>query len=132
MRLLHQVADIPVEPQHKFFTAAGRFVARADLWVVGTPQIHEYDGDVHRDKETQRKDLRRDRGLIEIGVDRFGYTAREVLHEGGSIIAAADRALGRSWHPDRLRRWNALIEDSLWGRTGRARFRSRWRRKSVG
>lgn len=132
MRLLHQAADIPVEPQHRFYSPAGQFVARADLWVVGTHQIHEYDGEIHRDRGVHRDDLRRDRGLARIGVTRLGYTSAEVLHEGADIIGAADRALGRSWDPVRLRRWNALIQDSLWGRTGRARVRARWRAKSVG
>ena len=127
MRLLHHAADIPVEPQRKFFAPTGRFVARADLWLIGTRQIHEYDGEVHRDRDVHRGDLRRDRGLVEIGVTRLGYTSRELLREGGSVIAAADRALGRSWDPTRLRRWNALIEDSLWGAAGLARARAHWK-----
>lgn len=128
MRLLHQAADIPVEPQKKIHDASGRFVARVDLWIIGTRRVHEYDGDVHREKEAHRSDLRRDRRLVDVGADRLGYTSVEVLHEGGSIIAGADRALGRTWDPIRLRRWNALIEDSLWGRTGLARARARWGR----
>lgn len=128
MRLLHQAADIPVEPQHKFYSPSGQFVARADLWVVGTHQIHEYDGEIHRDRKVHRDDLRRDRGLARIGVTRLGYTSTEVLGEGADIIGAADRALGRPWAPARLRSWNALIEDSLWGRAGRAR----WLAKSAG
>ncbi len=94
--------------------------------MVGTRQVHEYDGEQHRERSVHRGDLRRDRGLIGIGIDRLGYTSAEVLHEGGGIIAAADRALGRAGDPDRLRRWNALIDDSLWGHTGRARVRRRW------
>lgn len=127
LRLLHQAADVAVEPQRTFFTTSGRFVARADLWLVGTQQIHEYDGEIHRDRGVHRRDLRRDRELVGIGVNRLGYTSAEILHEGAGIIAAADRALGRSWDPTRLRRWNGLIKDSLWGRTGRDRVRARWR-----
>lgn len=132
MRLLHQAADIPVEPQRTFFTPGGRFVARADLWVTGTRQIHEYDGEVHRDRGVHRNDLRRDRALAGIGVTRLGYTSTEVLREGGDIIAAADRVLGRSWDPARLLRWNGLIHDSLWGRAGQNRVRIRWCGKSAG
>ncbi len=132
MRLLHQAADIPVEPQRKLFAPSGQFVARADLWVVGTQQIHEYDGEVHRERAVHRHDLRRDRGLARIGITRLGYTSAEVLHEGADIIAAADRALGRPWDPARLRSWNALIQDSLWGRAGRTRVRARWWARSVG
>ena len=48
MRVLHQAADIPVEPQHEVFDQWGRFVARGDLWIVGTNRLHKFDGGVHR------------------------------------------------------------------------------------
>src|SRR5215213_11870007 len=35
MRVLHLAAEIDVEPQKKIYDAHGRFVARADLWLVG-------------------------------------------------------------------------------------------------
>jgi hypothetical protein len=44
-------ADVEVEPQKKIYDDWGRFVARADLWVVGTRRLHEYDREVHRDRE---------------------------------------------------------------------------------
>jgi hypothetical protein len=50
MRVLHLAAGIEVVPQKEIFDQWGRFVARADLWLVGTRRIHEYDGDVHRDR----------------------------------------------------------------------------------
>lgn len=128
MRLLHWAAGIEVKPQHKFFTPTGRFVARVDLWLKGTNRVHEYDGEVHLSREEQRRDLRRGRALVDLSIDRLGYTAREVLHEGGSIIASADRVLGRGWDPVRLKNWNALIADSLWGPIGRRRVDQRWRR----
>ena len=34
MRVLHQAAEINVEPQKKIYDQRGRFVARADLWLV--------------------------------------------------------------------------------------------------
>jgi hypothetical protein len=46
--VLHRAAGIEVEPQKEIFDQWGRFVARADLWLVGTRRIHEYDGDGHR------------------------------------------------------------------------------------
>jgi very-short-patch-repair endonuclease len=97
MRVLHQAAGIHVEPQKEIFDQWGRFVARADLWLVGTRRIHEYDGDGHRDRQTHRNDLARERRLVEIDWQRMGFTAIQLLHEGASIIASTDRLLGRSW-----------------------------------
>lgn len=128
LRVLHWAADIPVEPQYRLEDAGGRFVARADLWVVGTRRIHEYDGELHRGRDEHRRDLRRDRNLVEAGFERLGFTAAEVLAEGGNIIASADRVLGRTWDATRLQRWSDLISDSLYGSVGRARARHRWRR----
>jgi hypothetical protein len=51
MRVLHRAADIPVEPQHEIFDQWGRFVARGDLWIVGTNRLHEFDGGKHREPE---------------------------------------------------------------------------------
>jgi hypothetical protein len=41
MRVLHLAAEINVEPQKKIYDQRGRFIARADLWLVGTRRIHE-------------------------------------------------------------------------------------------
>ncbi len=130
LRVLHLAAGISVEPQKEFFDEHGRFVARADLWLTGTRRVHEFDGADHRTRDGHRRDLCRERGLIGIGVERCGYTPPEVLSGGRDIIASADRVLGRPWDSDRLARWNALVDDSLWGVGGRARVRRRW--KSVG
>jgi very-short-patch-repair endonuclease len=127
LRVLHVAVDVPVEPQHVVRDAAGAFVARADLWLVGTRRLHEYDGEVHRDRHTHRADLDRDRRLVEAGWQRCGYTATEVLRRGGSIIASADAVLGRGWDPGRLNVWRGLVRASLYGPEGRARVRSRWR-----
>jgi hypothetical protein len=127
MRVLHQAADIPVEPQHKVFDRWGRFVARGDLWILGTNRLHEFDGGKHREPNRQSSDLTRDRLLIEANWQRFGFTRAQLLNEGASIIASTDKLLGRSWDPSRLRRWNALIADSMFGRPGRARALRNWR-----
>jgi len=127
MRVLHRAADIPVEPQHEVFDHWGRFVARGDLWIVGTNRLHEFDGGGHREPDIQRSDLTRDRRLIEANWQRFGFTKAQLLNEGGSIIACTDTLLGRSWDPERLRRWNALIANSMCGRPGRARALRHWR-----
>jgi very-short-patch-repair endonuclease len=127
MRVLHQAADIEVEPQRQLFDASGRFVARADLWLVGTRRIHEYDGGVHRDLAAHRKDLDRDRRLVQAGWQRCGFTAAEVLRGGGRIISAVDTLLGREGDPRRAARWQTLVDDSLFGSIGQARVAARWR-----
>ena len=128
MRVLHLAAEINVEPQKKIYDQRGRFIARADLWLVGTRRIHEYDGAIHRDRLVHRSDLARDRRLIEIDWQRMGFTSTQILHEGASIIATADRLLGRPWDPRRLARWEALLEDSLFRPAGRARAIRHWKR----
>jgi very-short-patch-repair endonuclease len=128
MRVLRLAAGIEVEPQKKIYDPFGRFAARADLWLVGTRRIHEYDGDPHRDRQMHRNDLARDRRLVEIDFQRMGFTASQLLHEGASIIASADRVLGRSWDPKRLASWEALVEHSLFRPTGRVRAMGRWQR----
>ncbi|GAA1435765.1 hypothetical protein GCM10009616_33740 [Microlunatus lacustris] len=67
MRVLHTAAGIDVVPQHVVRDSRGGFVARADLWLVGTRRLHEYDGEVHRDRDAHRSDLQRDRRLVEEG-----------------------------------------------------------------
>jgi hypothetical protein len=76
-------AEVEVEPQKKIYDEWGRFVARADLWVVGTRRIHEYDGEVHRDREVHRTDLARERRLVEIDWQRVGFTSPQLVCEGG-------------------------------------------------
>jgi hypothetical protein len=128
MRVLHVAAEIEVEPQRKIYDSFGRFVARADLWLLGTRRIHEYDGDGHRDRQAHRNDLARDRRLVEIDYQRMGFTSSQLLHGGSSIIANTDRLLGRTWDPRRLARWEALLNDSLFRSTGRWRAIQRWQR----
>ena len=125
MRVLHRAAGIAVEPQHRVLDGAGRFVARADLWLVGTRRLHEYDGEVHRDRRAHRSDLDRDRRLLDAGWQRHGYTAPEVLR-GGPLLASVDAALGRRWDGARLVGWRQLVDASWWGAGGRARAGARW------
>jgi len=128
LRLLHWAADLEVKPQKKIYDEWGRFVARADLWVVGTRRVHEYDGEVHRDQEAHRADLARERRLVEIDWQRIGFTSPQLLYEGGSIIAGLDRLLGRSWDPSRLARWHALLDESVLRPAGRVQATQRWTR----
>jgi hypothetical protein len=78
------------------------------------------------DPDTQSRDLTRDRRMIEANWQRFGFTKAQALNECASIIASTDTLLGRSWDPARLRRWNALVADSMFGRPGRTRVLRRW------
>lgn len=113
LRLLHHVGEVLVEPQLRIEDGSGRFVARADLWLVGTRRVHEYDGEVHRDLVTHRQDLARDRRLVETGWQRVGWTASEVL-QGGPVLASADMLLRRPWRSARLARWRAWVAASSW------------------
>jgi hypothetical protein len=130
LRMLHSAADVEVEPQKKIYDQWGNFVARADLWVIGTRRIHEYDGETHRDREVHRADLGRERRLVEIDWQRIGFTKPQLLYEAGSIIAGMDRLLGRTWNPRRLARWHTLLDDSLFRPSGRAKVMRRRRRST--
>lgn len=131
MRVLHGAAEIPVEPQHPVHDANGRFLARADFWVVGTRRIHEYDGGIHREPEVQDGDLRRDRLLLSADWQRYGYTSRHLLNEAASIIRDSDQLLGRPWDSSRLWAWENLLNASMLRRPGRARALAHWRRAAV-
>lgn len=131
MRVLHGAAEIPVEPQHPVHDADGRFLARADFWVVGTRRIHEYDGGVHREPEVQDGDLRRDRLLLSADWQRYGYTSRHLLNEAASIIRDSDLLLGRPWDSSRLWAWENLLNASMLRRPGRARALAHWRRAAL-
>jgi hypothetical protein len=126
LRVLHGAAEVEVVPQHEVRDDSGGFVARADLWLVGTRRIHEYDGGVHRDRDQHHRDLDRDRRLVEAGWQRCGYTAAAVVRGGARIIASADAVLGRSWEPHRLHAWQRLVAGSLHDAGTRARLVARW------
>jgi hypothetical protein len=85
-------------------------------------------GEKHRERGIHRADLTRERRLVEINVQRVGFTSPQLLHEAGSIIAGLDRLLGRTWDPRRLARWEALLDHSLLRPSGRAEAIGRWRR----
>lgn len=125
LRLLHVVCGVPVEPQHELYDR-GRFVARGDLWIVGTRVFHEYDGADHLQRRQQRKDLRRAREVSNTGWVRRGYTATEVLHQANVILRDADLSLGRPHRPERVHRWYDLLAASLFTPRGTATIRRRW------
>lgn len=126
LRVLHRAAEVEVVPQHEVRDDRGGFVARADLWLAGTRRIHEYDGGVHREPDQHRRNLDRDRRLVEAGWQRCGYTSAEVLRGGARIIASADAVLDRPLQSRRLRAWQDLVAGSLHSPANRARVASRW------
>jgi very-short-patch-repair endonuclease len=97
LRVLHCVADIPVEPQHVIVDSTDGSWPRADLWIKGTRRIHEYDGAVHREAEVHQRDLKRERNLIMSDWQRFDFTSAHILNEGAAISRSVDDLLGRPW-----------------------------------
>ena len=125
LRILHITCGIPVEPQYVVRNPAGGFVARGDLWIVGTRTLHEYDGAHHLSRPQQRRDLRRSGRIDDVDWSRRGFTKEDVLHQSINILRAADAALGRPHDPQRIRAWHAHLRDSLQTPAGMARFRAR-------
>jgi hypothetical protein len=131
LRMLHVVCDIEVEPQHRLLDGGGTEVARADLWLVGTNAVHEYDGADHLERKRQRADLARGRRIGNVHWVRRGYTSVEVLHQAVGILRDADLSLGREHDPGRVRRWHVLLAESLFTPSGRAAFLQRLRSPAV-
>jgi len=125
LRLLHVGCDIEVEPQWPLVDEDGGVLAEADLWLVGTTALHEYDGDEHEKSPRRVSDRRRDRRVDKEGFVRRGYTAGDVLHRAVSILEDADRSLGRPHDPTRVRAWHDLLKDSLFTPAGRSAFLQR-------
>ena len=125
LRLLHVVCGIEVEPQWELVDADGVLVAQADLWVVGTTALHEFDGDEHEKAPRRVGDRRRDRRVDREGFVRRGYTGGDVIHRAVTILEDADRSLGRDHDPTRIRGWHRLLRDSLFTPAGRLAFLKR-------
>lgn len=128
LRIFHRVLDVPVAPQAVLRDEHGHVVGLADLLIVGTPHVQEYDGEVHRDKQRHKIDLRRERGLAATAYHRRGYSLDDLLNHPLAVMHEIDRLLGRSHRMSRLRRWQRLVENSLYGERGRERVVNRWRR----
>jgi len=125
LRLFHVVCGLNVWPQYEVFDDDGRFVARGDLWLVGTTMLHEYDGGDHLPKPQQRKDLKRARRIGGADWQRRGYTSEDLLHQAVGILRDADSSVGRTHDPSRVRAWNLLLRESLFTPAGMARFCAR-------
>jgi len=128
LRIFHKAIDVPVEPQAVLTDPVGNVVGHADLLVVGTMDLSEYDGEVHRDKGRQRTDLRRERGLNASAYRRYGYTLDDLLNHPLTAMHEIDRRLGRKHQVSRIHRWQRLVDNSLYSPAGRERVLNRWRR----
>lgn len=126
LRLFHEAVDIDVEPQYDIKDDAGRFAARVDLWVRGTPFVHEYDGDEHEKAPRRKADLRRARRLLDAGAERRGYVADDLLNHPRTMLQEMDRELDRPHRPARLRRWYAWLRESSYCVAGCRRLQNRW------
>ncbi len=129
LQKFHQVIEVAFEPQRRLFDDAGQLVAVADLWIVGTTRLHEYDGEVHRDKVVHRNDLRRERGLQRAGLERRGFTLDDLLNHALVTMHEIDRDLGRPHVMRRFRAWQTLVGESLYSPVGRERVMNRWHRE---
>jgi hypothetical protein len=128
LRIFHETMGVPVEPQVDLYDG-DRFVARADLLVIGTTYLHEYDGAGHRDKGQHRSDLKRERRLASTPYVRRGFTLDDLVNHPGVLMQELDRILGRAHQQGRLRRWRRMIDHSLYSPAGRSRIMNRWRRE---
>ena len=125
LRLLHGELGVEVEPQRVLTDEFGGFVARGDLWLVGTRTFHEYDGAEHRNRPRHRHDLRRERAIGHQEWTRRGYTSVEVVHQAITILRDCDTTLGRRHDPSRVRGWHELLRESCFTTAGRARLAAR-------
>ncbi len=124
-RLLHVLCGIEVEPQYVVRNGQGIKVARADLWIVGTTGLPEYDGDEHEAAPRRVTDRRRDRAIDEAGYVRRGYTSGDILQRGVTVLRDADRSLGRPHDPSRIRPWHNHLRASLFTASGQSAFLAR-------
>jgi len=128
LRVFHRVVDVHVVPQVELHDSAGAFIARADLLVRGTRDVHEYDGAGHRTQRQHRSDLRRERTLTQAGYVRRGFTLDDLLNHAAVVMHELDRALLRKHRPRRVHRWRTMVEESTYAECGRVRLLNRWRR----
>ncbi len=125
LRILYVVCAIPVVPQFVVRDEHGGVVARADLRIIGTNRLSEYDGGTHLLRHQQRRDLRRVGLINDAGFERRGYTQEDVLVGAVAVLRDADRALGRPHDPARIQVWHRLVSESLFSAAGRQRLMRR-------
>ena len=99
----------------------------ADLVVLATGDLHEYDGAVHDAAAQRVRDLRRSRRLNEVGRVRRGFTASDLVRHPAVTMQELDRIVDRLHDPERLQAWLAYLNQSCLTDTGRCRLQNRWR-----
>ncbi|SFI66574.1 hypothetical protein [Nocardioides psychrotolerans] len=127
LKILHDVCDVPADPQVELFDDRGTSLGRADLLLRGTRHVHEYDGGHHRDKDQHRTDLRRERGLSP-HYERRGFTLDDLLNHPLTVMHELDRLLERPHQLRRLHRWRSLVLSSCYSEDCRERLHMRWQR----
>ena len=126
LRLMHVLTGLgPVESQVELHDAAGVFVARADLHLVGTNWYPECDGGEHRTRERHETDLRRDKAMSRLGLERYGYTTQEITHQAGLVIRDAESARSLPHRSSRVQQWRHFAALSSLTAGGRARLMTR-------
>lgn len=128
LRLVHELSGIAVEPQHVVRNAAGIEVARVDLRVRRSNRVAEYDGSDHRSRWQHQKDLRRDKALARVGLERYGYIATEIIHAPEMVIRDAEDDVGIPHSRGRLLRWRAEAAAATISAAGQGSLRRRLRR----
>ncbi len=128
LRLVHTTVGIPVSPQEFIEDQRGRIVARADLRIVGTLRLPEYDGADHRGRSQHQADLEREKALARLNFERYGYIAKEIVDQPGQIIRDAEDALGWPHDAERLHTWRSLAAESSLTASGRRRLLRRLHR----
>jgi very-short-patch-repair endonuclease len=94
LRWLLYRAGLPApEVQYEVRDGADRFLARADLAWPDRKVLVEFDGDVHRERDTFVRDLRRQNRLIAEGWTVLRFTSADVLGRPDEVVAAIRRAL---------------------------------------
>lgn len=124
LRLLHISCAIRVEPQF-VIKKNDRTLARADLRIVGTRRLPEYDGAYHRDPAQYERDRRRDGRLRALGWEPYSYSIASVLGEPVRILRDADGALGRDHRPQRIKQFYELLNPSSYTKRGAAQLHAR-------
>lgn len=128
LRLMHVLAGLgPVASQVDVVAERG-FVARADLHLVGTNRYPECDGGQHRTAARHAHDLRRDKAMHRLGLERYGYTTVEIARQPEIVIRDAEDARGLQHDPARVARWWQVARASSLTSYGRTRLAARLER----
>jgi hypothetical protein len=130
LRLFHVLVGIEVQPQVELFDDQGTFLARVDLLLTGTDNVHEYDGSEHRNRARHGSDLRGERGVAATPYVRRGFTSEDLVQHPLVMLAEIDRALGRRHRPTRVHLWRRWVSEATLSTAGRRRLMNRWMRLS--